>query len=226
MLERWKRRELTLYGKAQVIKSLALASIIYTASCCVVPNGMVDKINKILFSFIWGKVERVKRNTQICKKDEGGLGMIDIQSQFEALKAAWVPRIIKGETSQHWKELASKYVNRLGDNYYILRTSIDELKKCQVLNILPKIYQEIVVAFTKSKVVTVENIYNQTLFANRLLTCKTLDKTTSPYFINWIKSGISSVKDLHLVNGVINENYIGYVKNWIAMWKFHRYRNV
>ena len=134
--------------------------------------------------------------------------MKDIKSQFEALKAAWIPRIIKGDNKQHWKELPCKYLNRLGENYYILRTSIDEVKKCPVLNILPNIYQEIVIAFTKSKIVLEENIYSQTLFANRLLTCKRMDKETTPYFINWIRSGIANVKDLRLIYGVIDEHYI------------------
>ena len=208
MLEKWKKRELTLFGKVQVIKSLALASLIYTASCCVIPTGFIEKVNKVLFSFIWGKVERIKRNSLIGQKDVGGIGMIDIKSQFEALKAAWVPRILMGENTHHWKELATKYINRLGENYYILRTSIDEVKKCLVLNTMPEIYQEMVVAFTKSKIVTEDNIYNQTLFANRLLTCKSMGRVISPYFINWIKSGISNVKDLRLINGVIDEHYM------------------
>lgn len=110
---------MTIFGKIQIIKSLAISSITYTASCCIAPSDVVTKLNKILFSFIWGKLERIRRETLISPKTQGGANMIDIQSQFEALKAAWVPRIICNG-NEHWKELPLKYINRLGQDFYIL----------------------------------------------------------------------------------------------------------
>ena len=209
LLEEWKKRKLTLFGKVQVIKSLAIASITYTASCCIVPSDAVKRINKILFSFIWDKMERIKRSTLVSRKTDGGLGMLDIQTQFEALKAAWIPRILKCEHEPHWKELPNKYLRRFGKDHYVLKTSINDINVCPVLKLLPRFYQEIIIGFTKSKNITLhDSLYDQTLFGNRFLTCNILSKKTSPYFINWINSGISCVKDIPLDNGVIDEQYI------------------
>ena len=49
---------------------------------------------KTVFTFIWGKCDRNRRNTLIAPVSEGGLNMSDIESFFLALKAAWFKRII------------------------------------------------------------------------------------------------------------------------------------
>ena len=46
------------------------------------------------FTFIWGKRDRITRNTLIASVSDGGLNMLDIQSFVLAFKAAWFKRII------------------------------------------------------------------------------------------------------------------------------------
>ena len=208
ILERWKRRDLTIFGKVQVIKSLALGSLIYTASCCPTPGDVVDKINKILFSFIWGKTEKIKRDTLIGSKCNGGVNMVDIQSQLEALKAAWIPRIMT-ENNQHWKELPKQYINKLGTDFYILKTTLSDTNSCPSIKSIPSFYQEVIISFTKSKIGKCKEIdVNQPLFGNQLLTYGEERKAISPYFINWINSGILTIKDLSITDGKLNEQYI------------------
>ena len=66
ILEIWKsRRNLTLFGKVQVIKCLAMSGLIYTATNCEIPTkNIITEINTILYKFIWGKTERIKRNVE------------------------------------------------------------------------------------------------------------------------------------------------------------------
>ena len=210
LLQSWKKRDLTLFGKVQVIKSLALGSLIYTASLCPYPNDVISKTEKILYTFIWGQTEKIKRSTLIADKSNGGIKMIDVKTQFEALKAAWVPRLLKeqGDTC-HWKELPLYYISKFGNNNYILKTSMIDTKMCKHIKKIPTFYQEVIVSYNKSKIVNENNLdINQPLFGNRLLTYGKEGQKQCPYFINWINSGLCSVKDLRLINGKIDEHYI------------------
>lgn len=46
---------------------------------------------------MWNKTDRIKRNTIIGEVYEGGIGLVDIESKFTALKAMWIPRLLSIE---------------------------------------------------------------------------------------------------------------------------------
>ena len=72
-LSNWKRRKLTLIGKINFVKSLRLSKVIYCASLLPMPKGLAEKINKIIFHFIWdNKPAKIKRKTIIADKRHGG----------------------------------------------------------------------------------------------------------------------------------------------------------
>ena len=77
-LNTWKRRNLTLYGKINIVKTLGISKLIYSASVLPVPVHYIQEINKLTFDFIWaGKPPKIKRNTLIGNKKDGGLKMCD-----------------------------------------------------------------------------------------------------------------------------------------------------
>ena len=45
-LNRWKRRKLTLYGKINIVKTLGLSKLIYSASVLVIPEHFIKQIEK------------------------------------------------------------------------------------------------------------------------------------------------------------------------------------
>ncbi|MEM9078951.1 MAG: hypothetical protein AAGC43_18065, partial [Bacteroidota bacterium] len=71
----------------------------------------LQKIKRILFTFLWGsKSEKIKRDTITKNLAEGGLGMVDLDAHIAALKASWVRRQI---VSQHpWVRLFSDTISR------------------------------------------------------------------------------------------------------------------
>ena len=58
-----------------------------------IPNDIVKRIEKLIFSFFWGKVHRIKKNTLIGKYHQGGLNIMDIESKIISLKISWLPRL-------------------------------------------------------------------------------------------------------------------------------------
>ena len=54
-VETWKSRDLTLFGKITIIKTLALSKLLFVAQNCNIPENMIKEINKMIYLFLWGK---------------------------------------------------------------------------------------------------------------------------------------------------------------------------
>ena len=71
-LKIWKQRNLTLYGKINIVKTLGLSKFIYLASVLAVPDHYIQEINKITFNFIWdAKPPKIKKKKR--KKEKTGV---------------------------------------------------------------------------------------------------------------------------------------------------------
>ena len=68
-LNNWKRRKLTLIGKIHIVKTLGLSKLIYSASVLAMSKHTVERINKIIFNFLWdGKPAKIKKKLLLPKK--------------------------------------------------------------------------------------------------------------------------------------------------------------
>ena len=50
----WNKRQLTIYGKILVIKSILLPNFTYSIQACVVTKHVTKQNNLLLFKFLWG----------------------------------------------------------------------------------------------------------------------------------------------------------------------------
>lgn len=95
ILSVWKKRNLTIFGKCTIINTLAISKILYNAF--ILQNPKVDffkSVSKLIYNFLWKKRDRIKRNTLIGNIEKGGIGIIDVESKFNAAKASWISRIV------------------------------------------------------------------------------------------------------------------------------------
>ena len=74
----WGKRDLTLFGKVTIIKSLILSQIIYVVAPLPRPGaGIINKLNTIIFNCLWGcKREKIKREVVTRSHQEGGWGSL------------------------------------------------------------------------------------------------------------------------------------------------------
>ena len=64
-----QRRNLSLYGKINIVKTLGISKLIYSASVLPVPDYYIQEIIKLIFNFIWArKPPKIKRITIIGEK--------------------------------------------------------------------------------------------------------------------------------------------------------------
>ena len=55
----------------------------------------IKYINKPIFSSLWSNKDRIKRNTMIGTIEQGGIGIVDIESKLKTIKASWVEKMVK-----------------------------------------------------------------------------------------------------------------------------------
>ena len=70
----WLSRDLTLFGRTMLGKSLGLSQLIYTASMLSVPERALQQTQSKLFAFLWkNKREKIKRQVLFRPLSKGGL---------------------------------------------------------------------------------------------------------------------------------------------------------
>ena len=83
----WSRRDLSIYGRINIVKTLALSKLVFISSVMETPKNFATEVNKIVFDFIWKqKPAKIKKTTLIKKKSDGGLGIKDFVLFDKALK--------------------------------------------------------------------------------------------------------------------------------------------
>ena len=65
----WSQRDLSLYGKINKVKTLALSKLIFICSVLESPENFADEVNKIIFDFIWNYKPAKIRKTTLKNKE-------------------------------------------------------------------------------------------------------------------------------------------------------------
>ena len=210
-LEQWNKRRLTLFGKVHVIKTYAISKIVYQASVLVVPENVKEKLKSIVFEYLWGKRDKVKRSNVIKDIDKGGLGMLDINCYLESLKSIWITRLLS--PNGKWSDVFQYYVCKIGlPADYLLKCNVRSVNEFPLLEVLPPFYQAIFLAFNKSKYIKPFKLMNKHEVVQEPIWGNVYFKVnkTCLYLKDWIKAGIMYIKDLIDDKGSIKGDEILY----------------
>jgi len=123
ILNSWKRRKLILLGKINIVKSLGLSKVTYSASVLSLPENFSKRVDETILDFIWDtKPHKIKTNTLIGDRNVGGLKMSEFESMNTALKASWVRRFNTGVDAP-WKIIPNYMTRHLGSFKFLLSCS-------------------------------------------------------------------------------------------------------
>ncbi|KAH7387733.1 hypothetical protein KP509_16G038500 [Ceratopteris richardii] len=92
-LNHWKGMQVYLGGRAMVVNTFMLSTIIYFISCWRPKEKELAKVERICRNFLWTGdpnrrgIPKIKRKTCISSKDSGGLGILDIVGLADKLAA-------------------------------------------------------------------------------------------------------------------------------------------
>ena len=191
-LNGWKRRNLTLYGKINIVKTLGLSKLIYNTSVLVIPGKYIKEIEALIFNFIWdGKPAKIKKSTIIGEKKQGGLKMTDFHTMNKSLKVAWIPRL-QSNSDASWKIIPEAALEKFGGLSFLTNCNYD-ISSLQINN-LPTFYREILTFWQNTKV-AFENPtspQDEIIWNNKNIRIN----GKSLFFKRWFDKRIIYVKDL------------------------------
>ena len=94
-LDIWRSRNLRLFGRCLITKSLGIPHLVYSTSMLVIPSETVSSVTTSLFDFIWcKKPDKVKRQVMYQDYVDGELPEPNIEVIAKSLKLAWISRFL------------------------------------------------------------------------------------------------------------------------------------
>ena len=116
----WKKRDITFLGKVNIIKTLAISQMLYSATYLRHNDDHIKLINKAIYNFLWAGQDQIKRATIIGDIIDGGINMIDVESMFNGIKASWIARIINSKDGEKWAAIPKYFLAKFGNENIIL----------------------------------------------------------------------------------------------------------
>ena len=123
-LNQWKCRKLTLLGKNTVIKTLIVPKINYLVASLITPEWFVNRVQELIFDFLWdGKPPKIKNNVITNTFENGGIQLPNIELLVKAQKVNWIKRILENSNSA-WMQLLYTFLPSINITH-LLKCSID-----------------------------------------------------------------------------------------------------
>jgi len=223
----WKQRNLTIYGRVQLIKTYLVSQIIYLLSILPAPPLVfIKQLETLLFKFLWNdKTERIKRSTLHLAQPKGGIAMPHLPSFNYAIKLAWLKRYLDKDNSGTWKSLITNIMPISEDYIWNCSLSIKDIDSLTDL-IKNNFWKEVVQAWSVYNFhdINIEDISNDVIkIVSQHIWFNSFIKVGNKviFYRDWYRLGVKTIEDL-LVNGTfmtyeqfinryhINTNYLIY----------------
>ena len=147
-LNLWLSRDLTLYGKSLLAKTLGVSQLIYAASMLSVPIPVIKNAQAELFNFLWkNKKDKIKRLVLYQPLAEGGLNFVSFPAVVKSLRLAWISRFLSNSRDS-WKAIPNHYFSTHGGLQFLLKCNYNA---DDINNNLPTFYRELFQYFQEFK---------------------------------------------------------------------------
>ena len=121
----WQTRDLTLYGRTMLVKSLGISKIVYAASILSVPETVVKTVQDRIFNFLWkNKKDKVKRAVMYQPFSHGGVNFPNVHTVVKSLRLSWLGRFLNS-TNETWQAIPNSHVNKCEGLPFLLKCNYD-----------------------------------------------------------------------------------------------------
>lgn len=103
-LNKWKCLvpKMSYRGRILIINNLVASSLWHRFACVDPPSQLLTKIQAILIDFFWDKLHWVPQNVLFLPKEEGGHGLIHLQSRIATFRLQFVQKLLVGSVDFKW----------------------------------------------------------------------------------------------------------------------------
>ncbi|KAJ4933762.1 hypothetical protein JOQ06_006573, partial [Pogonophryne albipinna] len=147
---RWLLPHMSYRGRVLVINNLVASSLWHKLKCVEPPAGLLKKLQGIILNFFWDKLHWVPQCKLYLPKEEGGQGLVHLESRAAAFKLQFLQRYLTGNDDVVWRPVAStilRGVAGLGLDASLFLTNCDFTRVCG----LPPFYKRLFKVWTLFK---------------------------------------------------------------------------
>ena len=203
-LNRWYNRNLSLFGKIQVVNTLIASLFVYKMMVLpCIPKVVVSRADNMIREYIWGgKKAKIAFGILQNPKCEGGLNLVNLRNKDMALKATW-PKILAGEKEYARMVYSLMRVPALGQNIWRCNIAPEDVME---LGIKVTFWEDVLFSWAKY------NYYQEKVVENQIIWCNSMIKVGKK-IIRW---GDVMAKGLLYVFQLFEE---GKFKSSQAVWE-------
>ena len=79
----------------------------------------IKRMERMIFKLLWKGPDKVTRNSFVNSIKNGGLNLIDIETQVKALTLSWIPHILDSTRKGPWKSYFNHYLKSCGGAFLL-----------------------------------------------------------------------------------------------------------
>ena len=167
ILKRWKWRNLTLYGKIQVVKTFVIPKFTFRVSLICYTKKLIKELNSIIYGFIWKDRDKIKRLALVSDYKNGGLRTPHIKTLIDTQRIICLQKYIEDYDSP-WKHILSFFLKGYGGKFFLHCN----FSPADLPDGFPSFYRECFTVWSKLTVKPVESreeVFQQLLWNNQFL---------------------------------------------------------
>ena len=127
ILERWEKRELSLFGRVLILKIFALSKLVLPVSTVCVPLRINKRVNALFYKFLWSSKDKVKRLKVVQNLENRGLNMMDTKLFFDSLHARCITRKLEADPDGNsWVQISRLLLGSVHVDRYNMCFNSDE----------------------------------------------------------------------------------------------------
>ena len=205
LIKNWSKRDLSIQGKVIVIKTFLISQFVYVMQSIGLPERVLQKINTILYKFLWQKkysnrraFEKVKRKVMENNLESGGLNMINMIEFQKHLHLQWIGKLANARKEENWWQIPKWHMNKVaqGDKIFLVNSRSKDLKQIDLIN--NEFWENALCTYFNNKTilgqteVSNDSFHSQLLFNNQCIKYK----SQVLFFKDWQQKGVEQIKDI------------------------------
>lgn len=111
-------RQLSLRGKVYILNTMVLSKVVFLSTVIPMPSwawcdSKGNGIKQMVFKYLWGNAnpEPIKREIIMLPKEKGGLGLLNLVHQGQALRLKFLLEITNKEIEKPWINIARYWLS-------------------------------------------------------------------------------------------------------------------
>jgi len=101
-------------GRTLVVNNLVASSLWHRLACVDPPKQLLAKIQAVLVDFFWDKLHWIQQSVLFLPKEEGGQGLMNLQSRTAAFRLQFLQRFFDGASDVSWRAVACAILQQFG----------------------------------------------------------------------------------------------------------------